>query len=222
MPQAQPQISELHLAADPGAWAAMGFTVNDDAVRLGSVRLRLDPSLEPSPAGGASAWTLTGVSSDMANFDGLPHADPGPTVNDAMQPAESDHPNSAVAIDHLVVFSPDLERTIAAFESVGVRCRRIREVGPAEAQLRQAFFRFAEVIVEVVQVPEAKAGPNGAATFWGLTLVVADLDDAAQMLGENLGEARDAVQPGRRIATFRKAAGLGLPVALITPQPPRD
>jgi hypothetical protein len=28
---------------------------------------------------------------------------------------------------------------------------------------------------------------------------------------------KDAVQPGRRIATVRKQAGLGLPVALITP-----
>jgi len=30
------------------------------------------------------------------------------------------------------------------------------------------------------------------------------------------GQPRDAIPPGRRIATFARAAGLGLPVALIT------
>jgi hypothetical protein len=30
------------------------------------------------------------------------------------------------------------------------------------------------------------------------------------------------VQPGRRIATLRRSAGLALPVALISPRPPRD
>jgi hypothetical protein len=35
-------------------------------------------------------------------------------------------------------------------------------------------------------------------------------------MGEKLGEVHDAVQPGRRIATVRREAGLGVPVALIT------
>ena len=37
------------------------------------------------------------------------------------------------------------------------------------------------------------------------------------MLGERAGEVRDAVQPGRRIATLRRSAGLAIPVALMTP-----
>jgi len=37
--------------------------------------------------------------------------------------------------------------------------------------------------------------------------------------GPALGPARDAVQPGRRIATVRDAACLGVPVALMTPHP---
>jgi hypothetical protein len=47
---------------------------------------------------------------------------------------------------------------------------------------------------------------------------VADLDAAAERLGDRLGRARDAVQRGRRIATVRPEAGLGPPVALITPR----
>jgi hypothetical protein len=37
-------------------------------------------------------------------------------------------------------------------------------------------------------------------------------------LGDNVGETRPAVQPGRRIATLRRGAGLSVPVALMTPQ----
>jgi hypothetical protein len=36
-------------------------------------------------------------------------------------------------------------------------------------------------------------------------------------LGDRVGEVRDAIQPGRRIATLRRSAGLSLPVALMTP-----
>ena len=44
-----------------------------------------------------------------------------------------------------------------------------------------------------------------------------DLEAAAAHLGEHVGRIKDAVQPGRRIATVRDSAGLGLPVALMTP-----
>jgi hypothetical protein len=200
------RIVELRLGADPAAWEAIGFTVEDGTVRLGTVPLRL---------GEASGWTLAGPRGD--DFDGLATElaeEPG----GAGEPPP-EHPNSALSIDHLVVFTPQLERTIEAFERNGVRCRRRREAGPPDARLRQAFFRFAEVICELVEVPGEQAGPDGAARFWGLTMVVADLDGLAAELGPLCGSVRDAVQPGRRIATVRREAGLGLPVALITPQP---
>jgi hypothetical protein len=40
----------------------------------------------------------------------------------------------------------------------------------------------------------------------------------ASTLGELLGTPRDAVQPGRKIATLRPAAGLGPAIAFMTPQ----
>jgi hypothetical protein len=62
-------------------------------------------------------------------------------------------------------------------------------------------------------------GPaEGPIRFWGLTLVVDDLDDAARQLGDRLGAIKDAVQPGRRIATLRRDAGLSVPIALMTPR----
>jgi hypothetical protein len=47
-----------------------------------------------------------------------------------------------------------------------------------------------------------------------VTFVVDDVD----VVRAHVGPAKAAVQPGRRIATVREGAGLGLPVALITPR----
>ena len=122
-------------------------------------------------------------------------------------------------MDHVVAFSPDLERTVPALEAAGLDLRRVREgPTPAGAQ-RQAFFRLGESILEVVEHPPgtpAAADRDAPAGFYGLAFGVEDLDVAARRLGPLLGEPRDAVQPGRLIATVRREARLGLPVALIT------
>ena len=55
------------------------------------------------------------------------------------------------------------------------------------------------------------------AFFWGLALTAPDLEATVAGLGDRASEVRPAVQPGRRIATLRRSAGLALPVALITP-----
>ena len=69
-----------------------------------------------------------------------------------------------------------------------------------------AFIRFGELVVEL-------AAAGGPVRFWGLTVTVADIDALA---GPLLGAAHPAVQQGRRIATVRREAGLGLPVAFMT------
>ncbi|HEY4589083.1 MAG TPA: hypothetical protein VII86_07635, partial [Thermoanaerobaculia bacterium] len=66
---------------------------------------------------------------------------------------------------------------------------------------------------EVVEHARVEPGP---ARFWGITFAVADLDTCAELLRDRLGSIHDAVQPGRRIATVRPGAELGLPVALIS------
>jgi hypothetical protein len=82
--------------------------------------------------------------------------------------------------------------------------------------MRQGFHRIGSggLIVELVERPEI---PDGPAVFWGLVVNVDDLDVACAVIGPDLVSApKDAVQPGRRIATVRTEAGLGLPVALMT------
>ena len=210
-----PRITELLVAADPGAWHEAGFMVEGDVARVGTTSLRF---AGPDAGRGIVGWRLSGVETE--DWDGLETEPAGDLEVVPGGGEEAGHPNGVRNIDHVVIFTPALERTIEAFEVNGVRCRRVREVGPADAQLRQAFFRFGEVIAEVVQVPEKQAGPDGAARFWGLTVVVADLEGLVADLGpERVGTIRDAVQPGRRIATMRREAGLGIPVALITPEP---
>ena len=149
-------------------------------------------------------------------LDGLPTVAGSVRASSTPSP---EHPNGVVRVDHVVAFSPDLTRTLPALEAAGLDLRRVREgPTPAGAQ-RQAFFRLGESILEVVEHPRgtpAAAKRDAPARFYGLALGVEDLDVAARRLGALLGEPRDAVQPGRRIATVRREAGLGLPVALIT------
>jgi hypothetical protein len=119
-----------------------------------------------------------------------------------------------VGIDHLVVLTPKLERTIEALEDAGLELRRVREGDTGMGRFRQAFFRVGRPILEVVEAADMDAG--APARFWGITFTTADIDASAAVLGDKLGRVKDAVQPGRRIATVRKEAGLGLPVALIS------
>jgi hypothetical protein len=50
-----------------------------------------------------------------------------------------------------------------------------------------------------------------------LALIAADLDRTVARLGKHVSEIREAVQPGRRIATVRRSAGLAVAVALMSP-----
>lgn len=168
---------------------------------VGSVRLDFAPD-----GAGVARWSLRGASSDR--LDGLPTV-----VSRAETPELAEHPNGVTKIDHLVVFTPELRRTVPALQAAGLDLRRLREPSEPGPPVRQAFVRAGEVIIEVVEQPELGDGPP---RFWGITFRVADIDRAAELLGERLGEIRDAVQTGRRIATARREAGLGLPVALLS------
>ena len=81
--------------------------------------------------------------------------------------------------------------------------------------MRQAFLWAGDVILEVGG-PHQPDG-DGPASLWGMVVVVPDLDATATLLGDDLGSPRDAVQPGRRIATVRRDSGVSVPLAFITP-----
>jgi catechol 2,3-dioxygenase-like lactoylglutathione lyase family enzyme len=214
---AAPAVERLVVAADPAAWSDAGFRVEDGVARVGSVPIEL---------AGAEAGkritrcVLSGVRLD--DFDGLPVAlaeAPGAAASRESSPP---HPNGVTRIDHVVAFTPDLDRTVAAGQALGLDLRRVRDEAAPAGSPRQAFFRLGELMLEVAQAPEGSplAG-DSPARFYGLAFVVEDIDATAAALGPLCGEPRDAVQPGRRIATVRREAGLGLPVAFMTPRPAR-
>lgn len=221
-------IEELVLADAPERWGTLGFDVRGDAVQLGAVRLRL----AGEDAGrGIVGWSLRGIAS--TELDGLPTtradgAGPDGALTEASAPAAglgdpaAEHPNGVVAIDHVVAMTPALDRTVQALTDAGLDLRRIREEPTPAGAPRQAFFRLGAEILEVVQEPAhvvaaREDGAARAARLWGLALVATDLDRTVAALREYAGEARAAVQPGRRIATVKRSAGLAVPVALMSP-----
>jgi hypothetical protein len=223
-----PTIDELVLADEPDRWRALGFELEgDDGVRLRGVRVRL--AGDGSRSGSAPAflgWSLRDLSSN--ELDGLPTtradgASAGPATQGRADTPVA-HPNAITAIDHVVVMTPALDRTVAALSDAGLDLRRIREEPTPAGAPRQAFFRLGDEILEVVQEPpEVVAREGGAerpARLWGLALLSSDLDRTVRVLGEHAGEARAAVQPGRRIATVRRAAGLSVPVAVMSARGP--
>ncbi|HEX2071270.1 MAG TPA: VOC family protein [Thermoleophilaceae bacterium] len=215
MSVAGPALQEIVVAAHASAWRDAGFRVGGDqaaVVDVGTVAIGL------AGAGAGRRVVRCGLSGIRGeSFDGLPIVRKEARVVEESAPP---HPNGVVRIDHLVVFTPDLDRTVAAGETLGLDLRRIRDEPAPAGSPRQAFFRLGELLLEVAQAPAGSplAG-DSPARFYGLAFVVEDLDATAAALGELCGEPHDAVQPGRRIATFRKEADLGLPVALMTPRP---
>ncbi len=206
-----PSLDELTVTDAPAAWLACGFEVEADVCSVGETRIRL-----ASDEGGKGliGWSLRGLES--TELDGL-----ATTRSDRPPPADRTiHPNGISALDHVVAISSDLDRTVAALQRAGLDLRRIREEPTPAGAPRQAFFRLGEPLLEVVQAPaEAieRTGGDRPAFFWGLAFIAPDLEGTVASLGDRVSEIRDAVQPGRRIATLRRSAGLSLPVALITP-----
>ena len=205
----RPTLTALHLGDPADRWEALGFTVVDDTIALGGLRLVLGAA-QP----GINRWSLSGIDPIDA-IDGLPT-----TVVPPRERAPSTHPNGAIELDHVVITTPDFDRTAAALDAHGMPLRRIREVGDlaTPSGFRQGFRRLGPGILELV---EAKQMPAGPAPFWGLVIVLSELGWLASQLGGQgwVGEPKDAVQPGRQIATLSRAAGLGQPVAFMTPEP---
>lgn len=189
-------------------WRDVGLVVDHDGlVPLFGTGIRIVADEPP----GLIGWALSGTALDAErhriDVDGLATEVVAPAV-----PRFAEHPLGAIGLDHVVIVTDRLERTSDAITRfTGAARKRVREVG----EIRQGFHRLGSLVVEIVE----RAGlPDGPAAFWGLVLDVDDLAAAVDRLGpERIGPATTAVQPGRSIATVRKEAGLGLPVALMTP-----
>jgi hypothetical protein len=203
-----PKVEWLTVAGDVETWRSLGLTVTSEGlVPLVGASIRIVAASADQEAG-ITGWALSGVEV-VTEIDGLVTEVVAP-----MPPIYAQHALRASGLDHVVVSTADLERTSEAI-ALATNCelKRIREVGT----MRQGFHRIGRggLIVELVERPDLPAGP---ASFWGLVLIVDDIDAACALIGsDRISPPKDAVQRGRRIATIRADVGLGLPVALMTP-----
>ncbi len=217
------RLEALQIGDPAERWEALGFAVVEDRLELGSVTLVLGGDGE-----GIMAWSLPALDG-LANFDASRHPgaaaqgakDPGTAAqgaNDLRAAAHgakdlraAAHPNGATSLDHVVVVTPDFDRTAQALDHQGLALKRVRDAGG----FRQGFRRVGEPILELVEAhAEGRPGP---ARFWGLVPVVADLDALKARLGALISEPKPAVQRGRRIATLRAEAGLSCALAFMDP-----
>ena len=204
-----PAVVEIEVADEPDPWRAAGFTVADDCVHVGSIAIRLVG--RSAPGTGIRSWSWSDLSSD-GPIDGLAtHT----AVRSAVTPGS--HANGSTIVDHIVVVTPNLERTVPEFEARGLDVRRTRHTDQYGPAFRQMFFRGGETIIELIGPDTPADGDDRDAHFYGLAFTVADLDAAARQLGDGLSSIKDAVQDGRRIATLRhETYDISVPIALMS------
>lgn len=185
-----------------------------------AVVLTVDARLAP----GVHHLTVAECPQPLAQIDGLAlkHVGPSAAPSSSAAPSLSAQPSGddfrliVRGVDHVVVLADDVATTCAVIaRHSGAQLRRMKQGDRGT----QGFHRWGSVILEVVERrlvdPDA---PHGASSYWGFVLTVDNLDEAIAHLGPDvLGAARPAVQPERRIATVRRAAGVGVPLALMTP-----
>ena len=204
-------IDEITIADEPGSWADLGFRIEEGVCEIGRVRLRLAGR---AAGEGITGWSLRQLHSE--DLDGLPTSGSTAAVRSPAPP----HPNGVLEIDHIVAISPDFPRSVTALKAAGLDLRRIREEPTAAGGPRQAFFRLGGEILELIQEPEEiaerKGGPGRPVRFWGLALLVGDLDETVELMSPHAPAPRPAVQPGRRISTVKRSAGLAVPIALMS------
>ena len=193
-----PVLAGLSISDPPERWRALGLAVDGAGeLSIGGVRLVL--GIAP-PGQGIAGWSLRQLPVP-GDIDGL-----ATTVATSEFRGREEHPNGAIAVDHVVIATPDFDRTAGVLQARGMELRRVGE----RAGRRQGFRRLGGPIMEIVEAAEAPA-----TAFWGVAFTVAHLD----ALGPLVDAPRAAVQPGRRIASVSRDAGLSTRVAFMDPEP---
>ncbi len=200
------RVEWLSVGATAATWRTIGLVVGPGGlIPFVGTGVRVVEGAEP----GMQGWALSGIDPAVTEIDGVPtEAVP------ASSPTFADHELGAIGLDHVVLLTDSLERTCGAIaDATGAPLKRIRDLGT----MRQGFHRIGPggLVVEVVERPELEG--VGHATAWGFVIDVDDLDAAVASLGpDRIGEPKEAVQPGRRIATVRSSVGLGAAIALMS------
>jgi len=203
------QLQALIVDDPVEAWHAAGF-VGDDVIQIGNTMIV--PTGASEDRGDGHRAGIAGASiAGIGELDGL---ELGSWKQSAEITEAAPHANGVVEIDHVVVMTPDCDRSTACFEAQGLEARRVRRIELPAGDRRQTFFWMGDVICELVGPDQV--GGDGPAQWWGLALTVSDLDVTVAHLGDLTTPVKPAVQPGRRVSTLRRGAGLGVPILFIS------
>ena len=202
-------LASITIGDTEQSWRDAWFDVEAGWCRIGDISIELVGVAGPR---GIRSIGLHGIERDRGEIDGLPfhRAEPGVEIG------AGDHSNGATVIDHLVVMTPDCDRTTDALQANDIELRRVRTFDIDGSTRRQSFFWLGATILELVGDDTAHGA--GPAVPWGLAISVADIDTTCAALGPAISEPRVAVQTGRRIATLRhRDLGISVPIAFMTP-----
>ena len=155
------RVAEVVLADDAATWGALGFAVD------GAVRSRWTAWRCGSP-GARRGRGCSGSRSTARPPARRSTASRGWSPARRRPPAA--HPNGVCAVDHVVVRTPSVPRTVRALQDAGLDLRATRDVPLAPATggpLQQAFLLAGACVVEVVGPPAPGDAGDGGAALWG-------------------------------------------------------
>ena len=213
-----PALRSLLIGDSASSWIKAGFVVEETNSRalttIGDVTIEL---VGPEDGRGITAWSFDDLSlNDGSTIDGVRTLRSDDRAATRSEHTNREHPNLVSHLDHVVMFTPDIQRTIAALEAAGFEARRVRDIPGTEPLRQQVFFWAGSTIIELVGPAEATGG--SPASLWGLAVTCNDLDAAHERLDGVLGKPKTAVQPGRRIATLRtRDIEISTAIAFMTP-----
>lgn len=116
---------------------------------------------------------------------------------------------AAIALDHVVVRSVDLDACLAGYRHLGLRLALDRCF--PERGVRLAFFRFGHVTLELsgVYPPQPETSPSAASdTLWGVAWRVPSIEAARERIeaaGFSISEYRKGHKEGTRVFTVLEA-----------------
>ena len=129
----------------------------------------------------------------------------GISVEIVPPPAASDGEGSAIAIDHVVIFTPDPARAIALWrDQLGLRLAFDREF--AERALRLMFFRSGGITLELACPLPAVIGSADPDRPYGVSYRVPSVEahrEALLAAGFDVSPVRVGNKPGTRVASVR-------------------
>ena len=131
-------------------------------------------------------------------------------------PKPTPEEGAVTALDHLVINTPNPERTVATYGArLGLRFALDRTA--EQWNTRFLFFRLGDLTLEIIHRLDQASDSGGDDRLWGITWAVDDLEAAHQRLnalGRDISDIRTGRKPGSRVFTVRDGT-LNVPTLFI-------